>query len=390
MTRVHAFADDALGDLDAVGLVEQLHAGRSRSPRSSTPRSPAPSASTTSSARSPTPTSTGPAREARDPRGGFFAGVPTFLKDNVDVAGMPTQQGTDAWRARAAQQRRRLRPDVPRHRPGPARQDPAVRVRLQRRSRAPAARAGPHPVETRAHRRRLLGGLGGAGRRRRRADRARQRRRRLDPDPGLGQRPGRPQAAPADRLAAGRADAPDAGPDRLRRRASPAASATPPRSSARPSGSTAPSGCRRSATSPARAASGSGSRVDTAGIGRGAVAGGRRAHPEDRAAARGARPPGEQIDAARCRRPFADDFLLYWSMLALAIVRTGTPQLRPRPGTRRRLDNLTLGLARHCPPQPAPAAAARSRGCAGRPGRGALLRRVRRRADPDARAPRRR
>ena len=42
--------------------------------------------------------------EARDPRGGFFAGVPTFLKDNVDVAGMPTQQGCDAYRGRAAGQ----------------------------------------------------------------------------------------------------------------------------------------------------------------------------------------------------------------------------------------------------------------------------------------------
>jgi amidase len=35
--------------------------------------------------------------EARDPRGGFFAGVPTVVKDNVDVAGMPTGQGTDTW-----------------------------------------------------------------------------------------------------------------------------------------------------------------------------------------------------------------------------------------------------------------------------------------------------
>jgi amidase len=26
----------------------------------------------------------------------FFSGVPTFVKDNVDVAGMPTMRGTDA------------------------------------------------------------------------------------------------------------------------------------------------------------------------------------------------------------------------------------------------------------------------------------------------------
>ena len=35
--------------------------------------------------------------EARDPRGGYFAGVPTLVKDNVDVAGMPTMQGADSW-----------------------------------------------------------------------------------------------------------------------------------------------------------------------------------------------------------------------------------------------------------------------------------------------------
>ena len=56
---------------------------------------------------------------------------------------MPTLQGADACTAAPAAGRRRLRPDVPRHRADPARQDPALRVRLLRRRRAPAARPGP-------------------------------------------------------------------------------------------------------------------------------------------------------------------------------------------------------------------------------------------------------
>ena len=39
---------------------------------------------------------------ARDPRGGWFAGVPTFVKDNSDLAGLPTMQGSDAWEPRPA------------------------------------------------------------------------------------------------------------------------------------------------------------------------------------------------------------------------------------------------------------------------------------------------
>lgn len=38
---------------------------------------------------------------APTPYGGFFDGVPTFIKDNVAVAGMPTMEGTDAWLPRA-------------------------------------------------------------------------------------------------------------------------------------------------------------------------------------------------------------------------------------------------------------------------------------------------
>ncbi|HYF73056.1 MAG TPA: amidase family protein, partial [Nocardioides sp.] len=86
MTRVHAFGDDALGSLDAVGLVEAAIARTERLQ----PELGAVAHAAFDRARA----------EARDPRGGYFAGVPSFFKDNVDVAGMPTQQGCDAFRGR--------------------------------------------------------------------------------------------------------------------------------------------------------------------------------------------------------------------------------------------------------------------------------------------------
>jgi amidase len=97
MTRVHAYSDDALGDLDAVGLVEHLQAGKV----SVTEVVEAAIARTEQVADElgaiAHPDLERARREARAPRGGFFAGVPTFVKDNVDVAGMPTMEGTDAW-----------------------------------------------------------------------------------------------------------------------------------------------------------------------------------------------------------------------------------------------------------------------------------------------------
>jgi amidase len=97
MARVHAFADDALGDLDAVGLVEALAARRVSIPEvveaaiarteQVSPVLGALAVTCFDRARA----------EAQHPRDGWFAGVPTFLKDNVDLAGLPTMQGTDAF-----------------------------------------------------------------------------------------------------------------------------------------------------------------------------------------------------------------------------------------------------------------------------------------------------
>lgn len=105
--RVHAFSDDALGDLDAVGLTEHLETGkvsRSEVVEAAIARIEQVSGDLNAMAhtaydraRAVAATGAGDARST-----GFFAGVPTLVKDNVDVAGMPTMSGTDAWDPRPA------------------------------------------------------------------------------------------------------------------------------------------------------------------------------------------------------------------------------------------------------------------------------------------------
>ncbi|GBG35635.1 amidase [Mycobacterium montefiorense] len=106
MRRVHAFGDDALGDLDAIGLSEAIRAGwvgRTDVIEAAIARTEAVNpalnglvykafeqARATASAK--------PASASAR----FFEGVPTFLKDNVDVAGQPTMRGADAWAPRNA------------------------------------------------------------------------------------------------------------------------------------------------------------------------------------------------------------------------------------------------------------------------------------------------
>ncbi|MFV1361902.1 amidase [Mycolicibacterium elephantis] len=99
MKRISAFGDDALGDLDAVGLVDALRAGTV----SAAELVEAAIART----EAVNPALNGLAHEAFDRArtrvnasrsfGGYFDGVPSFLKDNVAVAGLPTMSGTDAW-----------------------------------------------------------------------------------------------------------------------------------------------------------------------------------------------------------------------------------------------------------------------------------------------------
>jgi amidase len=100
LQQVSAVTDDALGDHDAVGLVEALHAQKVSVPEVVE--------AAIARVEAVDPALNAMAFRAYDrarvqaaaPRDGYFAGVPTVVKDNVAVAGMPTQDGTDAWEPR--------------------------------------------------------------------------------------------------------------------------------------------------------------------------------------------------------------------------------------------------------------------------------------------------
>ncbi|WP_019969669.1 amidase [Mycobacterium sp. 141] len=102
MSRISAFGDDALGEYDAVGLVEELRAGRVSADELVE--------AAIARVGAVNPALNGLAFEAFDRArtrvaapsryGGYFDGVPSFIKDNVAVEGMPTMQGTDAWEPR--------------------------------------------------------------------------------------------------------------------------------------------------------------------------------------------------------------------------------------------------------------------------------------------------
>ncbi|WIM88291.1 amidase [Candidatus Mycobacterium wuenschmannii] len=98
MRHVHAFGDDALGHLDAVGVAEAINSGRvSRAEvvEAAIARTESVNASLNGLAYNAFDRAR--ARTEARPTGGVFSGVPTFVKDNVDVGGWPTMRGTDAW-----------------------------------------------------------------------------------------------------------------------------------------------------------------------------------------------------------------------------------------------------------------------------------------------------
>ena len=106
MRHVHAFGDDALGDLDAVGLVDAIQSGRvgrAEVVEAAIARTEAVNAAVNGLAYRAFDRARAEAAEPSPPPDtGFLSGVPTFVKDNVDVAGLPTMRGTDAWTPRPA------------------------------------------------------------------------------------------------------------------------------------------------------------------------------------------------------------------------------------------------------------------------------------------------
>jgi amidase len=102
MARISAFGDDALGDLDAVGVADAIATGAVSADevvQAAIARTEKVQPALNGLAYEAFEQATERARAPR-PFGGFFDGVPTFIKDNVAVAGWPTMQGTDAWAPR--------------------------------------------------------------------------------------------------------------------------------------------------------------------------------------------------------------------------------------------------------------------------------------------------
>ena len=95
---VHAFRDDALGDLDATALAARIRAG-DISAREAAAAAIARAGLVEPHINAIHIDSFDVAlqhAEKTPPRHGVFAGVPTFVKDNTDVQGLPTRHGTQA------------------------------------------------------------------------------------------------------------------------------------------------------------------------------------------------------------------------------------------------------------------------------------------------------
>src|SRR5690349_4434834 len=99
---ISAFGDDALGDHDAVAVAELVRRGDVSADEVSR--------AAIERAHCVDPALAAVAFAAYDrprfgPRDGALFGVPTFVKDNTDVAGLPTNHGTAAFVARRPRRR---------------------------------------------------------------------------------------------------------------------------------------------------------------------------------------------------------------------------------------------------------------------------------------------
>ena len=101
-TRIHAFCDDALADFDATALAQHL-AQRKLSHTEVVAASVARAQRINPALNAIEVAAYGQAiGNARRAHRGFFAGVPTFIKDNTDIQGLPTLHGSDAVQAQPA------------------------------------------------------------------------------------------------------------------------------------------------------------------------------------------------------------------------------------------------------------------------------------------------
>ncbi|APA98245.1 amidase [Nocardia seriolae] len=97
--RVHAFTEDALGDHDGVAIAELIRRGElSAAEVAEAARQRAAKVNPELNAIVAQPDTP----QVSADRDALLFGVPTYVKDNTDLSGVPTQHGSAAWRARPA------------------------------------------------------------------------------------------------------------------------------------------------------------------------------------------------------------------------------------------------------------------------------------------------
>lgn len=100
--RIHAFTSDALGELDATGVAEAIRSGDISAVDAVEAAVARADAVNVRLNAVQTPDFDRALERARRPAAGPFSGVPTFVKDNTDVAGLPTNHGSLAIDSRPA------------------------------------------------------------------------------------------------------------------------------------------------------------------------------------------------------------------------------------------------------------------------------------------------